>query len=373
MPRILVLSKRQYTNKDLIDDRFGRLREIPLALSRRGYDVEGLCLSYTLKPEGRFQDEGVLWQSFNLSLLKLPKFIKYINTANRIAQKSDLIWACSDSIYGIIGFFIARRHNIPLVFDLYDNFEYFFFGRLPLIKQLYFLSLRKCAAVTCVSAPLAERIIVIRRRSNITVIENAVRTDIFKPMDKKGCRQFLGLPERGTFIGTAGAIHRNRGIETLFEAFQHLKVKIPDLHLVLAGRWDAGVPRSQDERIHYLGELPLEKVPFVFNSLDLGVICNLDNEFGRYCFPQKAHEITACHVSFIAANVGSMARFLSNTPHRLFQPGNAESLMQSIIFNLQNHTPIPSRQPTWNEMAQKMEMVIQNAIYPSDYGDNTLR
>jgi len=31
--RIVVLSKRQYTNKDVIDDRYGRLWEIPMALA----------------------------------------------------------------------------------------------------------------------------------------------------------------------------------------------------------------------------------------------------------------------------------------------------------------------------------------------------
>ena len=46
MPKILVITKRQYTGKDLLDDRFGRLREIPLALAEKGYKVQGLCLSY---------------------------------------------------------------------------------------------------------------------------------------------------------------------------------------------------------------------------------------------------------------------------------------------------------------------------------------
>ena len=44
--RILVLTKRQYMGMDLLDDRFGRFRELPLELARLGHQVHGLCLSY---------------------------------------------------------------------------------------------------------------------------------------------------------------------------------------------------------------------------------------------------------------------------------------------------------------------------------------
>jgi teichuronic acid biosynthesis glycosyltransferase TuaC len=360
--KILVISKRQYTNKDLIDDRYGRLREIPLELSRKGFQVNGLCLSYARKPEGNFWDEGVLWQSNNASTLILPGVLKYIYAANKIARKADLIWACSDSIYGIIGLIIARRHNIPLVFDLYDNFEYFLLGRLPLFKQLYHWSIRNCAAVTCVSNSLANRVASIKTGSGIVVIENAVRTDIFRPMDKLLCRRQLGLPEQGTLIGTAGAIHSNRGIDSLFKSFDRLKKNRPDLHLVLAGRWDRSIPHLKGSRIHYLGDLPLERVPLVINSLDVAVICNLDNEFGRYCFPQKAYEILACQVPIVAARVGSMAELFCDAPQRLFQPRNVDSMIKSIVFSLQTNHRVLFRPQTWKDAADKMETVAKMVV-----------
>ena len=362
MTRILILTKRQYTNKDLIDDRFGRLREIPLELSRQGYHIDGLCLSYALKTEGLFRDDGVRWQSFNLSIINLTSALKYVYTAYKIARKADLIWACSDSIYGIMGFLIGWRARVPLIFDLYDNFEYFLFGRLPLIRQLYHWTLRNCTAVTCVSEPLAEWVAAIRTRPGITVIENAARTDIFRPMNRKSCRRFLGLPEQGIFIGTAGAIHPNRGIGTLFEAFVRLKKEIHNLHLVLAGKWDDRVPFQMDNHIHYLGELPLEKIPFVFNSLDAAVICNRENDFGRYCFPQKLYEIMACNVPVVAANTGSMSAFFRDEPHCLFQPENAASLVKSLLFSLHHNPPKRYKPQTWKAMADKMISVVQTVL-----------
>ena len=44
--RINVLSEGQYTGHDLHDDRFGQLRETPLALARRARNLNGIFLSY---------------------------------------------------------------------------------------------------------------------------------------------------------------------------------------------------------------------------------------------------------------------------------------------------------------------------------------
>ena len=71
MPKILVLTKRQYTHKDLLDDRFGRLREIPLELARRGHRVTGLCLSYRSREEDWVSDGPVRWKSINAGLSKV--------------------------------------------------------------------------------------------------------------------------------------------------------------------------------------------------------------------------------------------------------------------------------------------------------------
>ena len=107
-------------------------------------------------------------------------------------------------------------------------------------------------------------------------------------------------------MGTAGALHENRGIHHLFEAFALLKEEYANLHLALAGPRRKSMRIPSDPLIHDLGELPLDEVPAFLNALDVAVVCNLDNDFGRYCFPQKAREIMACDVPIIAARVGSM-------------------------------------------------------------------
>ncbi len=353
---ILVITKRQYTNKDLIDDRFGRLREIPLELSRRGYDIDGLCLSYRSKPEGRFHDESVLWQSINLSILKLPGLLKYIYTANKLAKNADIIWACSDSIYGIIGFVISRHNHIPLIFDLYDNFEYFLTAKLPIIKQLYRYTLKNCSAVTCVSQPLADLVLSYGRKNNVVVLENAVRDDLFYPMAKDNCRSDLGLPSQCRLVGTAGALDDSRGIQSLFDAFEILKNRYPDLHLVLAGPRKGPLPRT--ERIIDLGVLPLEKMPLLFNALDVAVICNRNNEFGKYCYPQKATEIMACNVPLIAARVGSMAWRFKDHPEWLYSPDDKRNLATVLEHRLVHQNTAYTKVATWQSATEILEKTL---------------
>jgi len=347
-------------NKDLIDDQFGRFREIPLALARLGHEVTGLCLSYKQKNEGWLTDETVQWKSINAGVFKIFGLMRFIIQARRQAKKSDVIWACSDSFYGIIGHMLSSKYSIPLVFDLYDNFEFFLAARLPVIRQLYHRAVKKCSAVTCVSQPLAELVGTYGRKENVVVLENAVRTDLFNPMPKKTCRSKLGLPQDCRFIGTAGALNNNRGIETLFAAFEMLKLRFSDLHLALAGPRNINLPRG--ERIHDLGVMPLEKVPLLLTALDVAVICNRDNLFGRYCFPQKSTEIMACDVPLIAARVGSMAALFKDHPRWLFAPDNSHDLVDAIEHRLGDRTTGYRLASSWKDASDKLEHTLYGVL-----------
>jgi len=342
-------------HKDLLDDRFGRFREIPLALALRGHQVHGLCLSYEKKGEEKIRDDLVEWESINAGTLKIG-LLRFIKKASQIAKKVDAIWACSDSFYGIIGYMLSSKYRIPLVFDLYDNFEYFLMARMPIIKQLYRWVIRKSAAITCVSRPLARLVRSYRKNGRVYVIENAVRKDLFKPMIKKTCRDVLKLPQNALLVGTAGALDRNRGIQFLFEAFDMLKTKHADLHLSLAGPRNIRIPFNN--RAHDLGILPQEKVPILLNALDVAIICNRENEFGRYCFPQKAREIMACNVPLIAARVGSMAELLTDHPEWLFKPDDASNMARVLENRLGDRRTGYKKVLSWSDVAAELEKIF---------------
>jgi glycosyltransferase involved in cell wall biosynthesis len=346
-------------NKDLIDDRFGRFREIPLALARMGHEVIGLCLSYASRVEGPIKDGPVLWNSINATPAKFPGLIRFALEARKRAKKSDIIWACSDSFYGVIGCVLAKISKVPVVFDIYDNFDKFLIAKLPVAKQLYHWAIRSSNAVTCLSKPFARYVHHnFEGRTNVFTIEFAVRHDVFKPMDKRQCRKSLGLPLNARLVGTAGVINRKREVNLLFDAFNQLKLKYADLHLVVAGQRDRGLQIPRDHRIFDLGILPFERVPELVNALDVAVICYADDDYGKYCFPQKTREFMACDVPVIAAGVGGLREIFRDNPGWLYEPGSAVSLARTLEKRLSDGATAYAPSPSWEDLAKKLEGIM---------------
>lgn len=372
--KILVLTKRQYTGKDLLKDRFGRLRELPIEFAKLGHDVTGICLSYRPREEGVITDidpqsnARVIWHSLNLDKLILPGLIKYFLQTNKLAKelRPDLIWACSDTFHAIFGVWLAQRLDLKCVVDLYDNFESFGATGLPGVLPFFKRAVRAAQGVTCVSKQLAERITQnYRRNGPIVVLENAIRADLFYPQDRHACRKRLGLPENAKIIGTAGALNRNRGIDALFQGFELLAAEDENVHLAIAGPRDRHTRIPLGHQVHDLGILPLEKVPLLLNALDVAVICNRDSPFGRYSFPQKAYEIMACHVPLIAAGVGSMEDLLANHPKCLFEPENPVSLANAVRSQLTKPTVMDLKVPSWSDLAKRMEAFLEETVKSS--------
>ena len=346
-------------NKDLLDDRFGRFREIPLAIAQKGHTVIGLCLSYNQKTPGWYNDGPVLWESINATRAIVPGLIKYVIEVFRYAKRSDVIWACSDSFYGVIGCMIGRLFKRSVVFDIYDNFGEFFVAKLPVAKQLYHWAIRQSDAITCLSTSFVKYLDdEYGRIKNVYPIEFAVRDDLFKSLNKQDCRKVLGLPPDALLIGTAGDLSINRDVHLLIDAFEQLRNKYPNMQLALAGPLDSNLGLPNNDRVHYMGVLPFEKVPHFMNCLDVAVICYANDEFGKYCFPQKTREFMACGIPMIAANVGSLKDLLKNHPEWLYEPGNVQSLMAVLEKRISEKATNYPSPPTWNDLAKILERIM---------------
>jgi len=367
--RILVISKRQYTNLDLIDDRFGRLRELPLALAKSGNEVTGICLNYRSRDEGRrddvTKDALVAWHTLNIKRLLPWGSMTYWRTIDTIGRdfRPDLVWACSDAVHAILGVRIAKRLKTSLVIDLYDNFESFPVTKIPGMIQAFRRALRRADGITCVSHPLAQYV---RETSlckcPIKVIENAVPEGVFYPMDRTNSRRELGLPQDGVFIGTAGAISKSRGIETLFKAFEILAQENSNLHLVLAGVCDKGVNIPQHPRLHYLGMLPTNVVPIFLSTLNVSVICNRESDFGKYCFPQKFYESVACGIPVVSAGTGSMLELFKDKTEILFEPEKADHLAMVLRRQINKPVVCTLEAPSWNMLGIRLYEFFQSCI-----------
>lgn len=350
--------------KDLLDDRFGRFRELPLALARLGHEVQGISLSYRRRAEGSItdfvpsQDGQVIWHSLNLVNGFVPALQSYFKHARHLLRDfyPDIIWACSDAYHAIFGSRLSLECQAKCVIDLYDNFEAFGATKLPTVLALFKRAVRGADGVTCFSRRLAERIVQTYPRVKPTVvIESGVNTESFSPRDRTLCRQQLGLPEDATIIGTAGALYRDRGIDVLFRGLEILNAEDGNVHLALAGPRDRWSSIPKNPNVHDLGIISWDRVPLLINALDVAVSCYRDSEIGRYSFPQKAYEIIACQTPIVSTAVGTMIDLLASHPECLFEPDNPESFARAVRSQLARPAPIDLKAPSWSDSARQLE------------------
>jgi glycosyltransferase involved in cell wall biosynthesis len=95
------------------------------------------------------------------------------------------------------------------------------------------------------------------------------------------------------------------------------------------------------------------------NALDVAVVCYADDEFGKYCFPQKTREFMACDVPVIAANVGSLKELFKEHPEWLYDPGNTGSLAETLEHRMSNRQTDYEIPPSWLDLANRLEGIIQ--------------
>lgn len=368
--RVVVLTKRQYTNRDVLDDRYGRLWEIPLGLAREGHRVTCVCLSYRKKSAGleNYEDaqgHAIRWVSVNLGVFAIFGILKYLYIANKIIREEspDVIWSCSDTIYNVVGYYFSKLYKCRSIADLYDNFESFASYRVPVLRTLFHKAVRDSDGVSCVSECLRRHVVAAYGRAKLTsVVTNAVDTNVFRPMDKADCRDKLGLPQDIVLVGSAGAMDSERGAHIMFQANAECPAELAGVHFAIAGYRPAGTQIPIADNVHDLGLLPFEDVPILLNSLDLAVVYNRKSLFGEFCFPQKFYEMLACHIPIIAANVGEMSLLLKSKPHLLYEDGDVESFVLATKEQLRNRQLLDLDILTWHEQALLLEQQMESLL-----------
>ena len=362
--RIAYICKRRYMSKDVVFDRYARVYEIPAKLAALGHTVEAFCLSYRKeREEGTWTHAAapgsLTWHS-EAAMPGLPTYPWRLLRKLR-AFKPDLIIAGTDIPHVALGAWLKRKLRVPLVVDLYDNFEGFGQAKLPGFVSMLRNATRAADLVLTTSEPLRELVVdEYKAKAEVIAMPSTIDRAVFHPRERAACREALGLPKDALLVGTAGGLNREKGIEALYDAWAILEQRMPDVHLVLAG--PHGFPPPQGDRVHSLGPLPHDRVAQVFGALDVGAICILDTPFGRYCFPQKAYEMLACDLPVVAASVGQMTHLFADTPGMLYTAGDAHDLANKLEAQLR--APQQSRVPIqdWSEVIGAIEPKLQRLI-----------
>lgn len=345
-------------SKDVILDKYARLYEMPHQLSLLGHEVECFCLSYQSHAEGIWNEStSLVWHSKSYTGLKKAGLFTYPFFLLRQLQQyqPDIIIAASDIPHIVWGAWLAKKMSKPFVADLYDNFESYGQAKIPLLKRFFHQALDQACLITTTSQSLARKI----RAEHLGVkhvlpLPSVIDKALFKRGNKQQARQQLNLPLDVPLIGTAGGLTKMKGITDLFQAWEIIKQRDPQVYLVLAGPIEAQMPIPQDERVIYLGLLPHQQVVTLFQALDIGILCIPDDAFGQYCFPQKAYEMLATGLPIVSTAVGDMIELVGENQQCLYEAQNSKQLADCVIKQLQKEQKLDVHIPDWSENIQKM-------------------
>lgn len=370
--RIAFLCKRRYMGKDVIDDRYARLYEIPFQLARLGHEVHGFCLGYRAEPEGDTPHDvssgQLVWHARTLGSRRLPRLLGYPFRLLRQlrALKPDLLIGASDIPHVALAAWLAGKLQVPYAVDLYDNFEGFGQARIPGFVPALRKAVRRASLVTTTSEPLAGLVRdVYRARGTVIPMPSTVDLAVFRPGDRALARAALGLPADGLLVGTAGGLLESRGIGVLYDAWRRLETLMPDAHLVLAGPADPSLAPPSGPRVHYLGMLSHRDTATLFQALDVGIIYLRDTPFGRFCFPQKAYEMFACDLPVAAADVGVMPAILASQRQALYQAENPADLARAIADQRTAHRAPAAPVEDWATIIGRLEPLLAKLVIRS--------
>jgi glycosyltransferase involved in cell wall biosynthesis len=167
----------------------------------------------------------------------------------------------------------------------------------------------------------------------------------------------MGLPVEGRLIGYCGSLHKSRGVEVLFEAYDRLRQSIPDVRLVLSGRqWgNVTVPESACS----LGYIEDDKMPLLLNCMDVLAVINRDSTFGRYSHPVKLYEAMTCQVPVVVTATAATRWILGGYPELLVPPSDAGALSDSLAATLHRGRIAYLGVPDWQSACDMFERALQ--------------
>jgi len=356
MHRVLLITKRYYTNKDIILDRFGRLFHLPMQLVQNGYTFMVIAGNYQSNKVETYDISGLQFLSLPFTIRKFV-FLFYRFWQSIKQFKPDIIIASGDIHFGVFGLFYAKLAGVPFVFDVYDDYTKFVSNRLPVMKLLFWKVVKISDAVTCSSKPLMDKLY--QKNRSITVIQNGVDTNLFKPISRRIARNAIGIDQADTVIGYFGYIGPNYGIEILIGAIKEIKNIYPRVRLLLAGKKDNDIDLSKPY-IDYRGVVHQKEIPLFINSADVVVIPYLAHGQITVSNPCKLSEYLACGVPIVATRVSDIAQTLSDIPEALCNPGDIDEMERALKFQLE--TPTVAKLPDslkWESLGNKFRNVLE--------------
>ena len=181
-----------------------------------------------------------------------PEFPLAIPYARRLAARVraldvDVFHAHHPFLLGPAAARLAHRQNRPLVFTYHTRYEkyahYVPLSRTVVERAAVALSTRFARRANAVIAPSARVRDELQRqgvRAPIAVVPTGVDLTRFRPGERGAARRVLGLPADEPLCLYVGRLDREKSVDRVLRAFDHVVGTLPHARLVLVGQGKEG-------------------------------------------------------------------------------------------------------------------------------------
>jgi glycosyltransferase involved in cell wall biosynthesis len=273
----------------------------------------------------------------------------------------------------------ARKHGVPVVFDLKDWFPdsaaaYYRSGISKwLIRNGVWAvtryNLSRSDRITTVSPSLVKKLA--GHGFPATLITNGVDTELFRPMDGGGARDRLGIPRDAFVLGFAGSVERWYALDRVVEALPALLSHRPDTRLLIVGG-SLFTSFSRDlaeraatlgiaDRVTFTGPVPYGELPALIAAMDLCLMPLAPPRWVDIALPNKYFEYSACGKPILSTPIPDVMAL--GGPHLSYYRTNDE--MVERILHAMDHPAtfqLDLEAHSWKRKAGEMEGLLQSLV-----------
>ncbi len=261
--------------------------------------------------------------------------------------RPEIIHAHSPVLVGLPAYYAAKRHRLPLVYEVRDLWENasvdrgkFAAGSVPYraAQSLETWLLRHADAVVTIGEAL-RRELQGRTGRRVTVTPNGVDPDLFRPFEPEPEWQRKWNPGGNQVIAYVGSFQPYEGLDILVKAMRLIAARRDRVHLLIVGD---GPERSgletlvENEKIQphvtFTGRIPHNRVKEIYAVADLLVYPRVATLTTQLTTPLKPLEALSMQKAVIASNLPAMRELICDqVTGVLFEPGSSSDLAEKAL------------------------------------------
>ena len=147
------------------------------------------------------------------------------------------------------------------------------------------------------------------------------------------------LPDDTEYVvGYAGNIRALEGLDVLIHATKLIKERNMRIRTIIVGTGDdlrrlqaLSASLSLQEVVHFVGEVPFERVCHYVSAMDVFVVPRLDYDVCRIVSPLKPMDVMLCQKPLVVSNLPALQEFIGTNQRGLgFRVGDREDLAATL-------------------------------------------